>query len=435
MKRASPFQSLDQEHLENLVGKLQKISVSKGEVVVREGEIGDRCFLVLEGEVEVLQKEGGHERSVALLQSGALFGETSLLTESPRNATVRATKLTQLLSLSRSDLREALSWNKLVAPALFELLRLRDRPIRCEEITVQSYTTQDGEKITILKDLHQGSYYRLSDIGCFVWERLDGHHNLKDLSIEYLKESGSFAPHAIAEVAGGLVSSGFAKSQIVRAQKYLPSLSFGKKVLVKIRGLMEWRAVLRHVDPFFTRLYQLLRLRFLYSKATQLLMALTSLGGVIVFIYKMPALFTIPAFFDKTDSLILFIILSLLFIAVSHDLGHAITTKFFGREILGIGIGWNWFSPILFVDTSDMWPTPPPQRIIVHLAGLYTNLFFAGLASLFVWPFGLEKNLIFSLLSYLVVILNVVPFFNSDGQYALSDFLEWKRSKTSSSSL
>ncbi|MBI2083206.1 MAG: cyclic nucleotide-binding domain-containing protein [Deltaproteobacteria bacterium] len=427
LQRATPFQTLDPEHLKELARRLQRRTVPKGEAIVRQGEVGDRCFFVQEGAVEVIQNDGHQERAVAVLESGALFGETSLLTESPRNATVRAIKPTQLLALSRSDFLEALSWNRLVAPALFELLRLRDRPIRCEEITVQSYTSQDGEKITTLKNLSQGTYYKLSDVGCFVWERLDGHHNLKDLAIEYLKRSGSFAPHTIAEVAGGLVSSGFAKSQTVKARKYLPSLSFGEKVVAKIKGIMEWRAVLRHVDPFFTRLYRVLRLRLLYTKVALSLIALVSLAGLIVFIFRIPALLTISVSIP-------FVIFSLLFIALSHDLGHAITTKFFGREILGIGIGWNWFSPIVFVDTSDMWPTPPPHRIAVHLAGLYTNLFFAGLASLFVWPFGLEKNLIFSLLSYLVVILNALPFFNSDGQYALSDFLEWKRSRTSSSS-
>lgn len=229
---------------------------------------------------------------------GALFGEASLLAETPRNATVRAVMPVKLLALDRSDFLEALSWDRLVAPALIELLRLRDKPARHQDVTAQSYGTQDGEKMTTLKNPRQGNYYRLSSVGQFVWDRLDGRHNLKDLTLAYLKEAGSFRPHSIAEVIGGLVSSGFARSQIVKAKKYLPSPSLGQKIFLKFKGLMEWRAVLRDVDPFFTRLYRFLKLRFLFLKITQILMMLVSLCGGIAFFYKMSAVSAIPSFFD-----------------------------------------------------------------------------------------------------------------------------------------
>jgi len=44
-----------------------------------------------------------------------------------------------------------------------------------------------------------------------VWERLDGEHTLRDLTLEYLAEFESFAPQAVAETVGGLAEAGFAE--------------------------------------------------------------------------------------------------------------------------------------------------------------------------------------------------------------------------------
>lgn len=402
------------------------MSLPQGEVIVREGDIGDRCFLIQEGEVEVIQKEKDGERRVALLEPGALFGEAALLTEAPRNATVRATKPTKLLSLARSDLLEVLSWNRRIGPTLFELLRLRDKPIRRKKITSQSYTTQDGEKIVTLRDPERGTYFRLSPLGWFIWERLDGHHNLKDLTLVTLQEFQSFAPHAIAEIVGGLVAAGFAEGQAVKVTKYLPSSPWVKRILTQMRGLFVWKLVMRKVDPFFEYLYHHLKLKYAYSKFGQSFMALIVIAGGIIFLKSIPLMATLPSYFGGIGPLATNMVLSLFFIVLTHDAGHAFTVKFFGREVLGIGIGWNWFSPILYVDTSDMWLAPPLKRIAVHLAGLYVNLFLAGLTSLISLFFWKETALLFALLSYLVVTINLIPLFQSDGQYALKDLLEYR---------
>ena len=70
-----------------------------GDFVFREGDVGDRMYVVVSGEVEVL-REG--ER-LAVFVEGDYFGEMAVISDEPRNATVRATKASTLASISKSD--------------------------------------------------------------------------------------------------------------------------------------------------------------------------------------------------------------------------------------------------------------------------------------------------------------------------------------------
>ncbi|MBI4371092.1 MAG: cyclic nucleotide-binding domain-containing protein [Elusimicrobia bacterium] len=429
LKRASPFDGLESEQLSTLAKRLTELDVSSGDVIVREGDSAAGCFLVRSGEVEVVQREDGRDRTVARLGAGALFGEAALLTDSPRNATVRAVKETKLLVVKRADFLEVLSWDKAVGPALFELLSLRDKPCRRDGIISQGYDAQDGEKLTILKDPIRGKYYRLSAVGKFIWDRLDGRHNLKDLSLECLQELGLFSPHSVAEIVGGLASAGFAESRVSKASKYLPVPPRLKRLWTRLEALLRRRTVIGGVDAACARWYRRLGLKHAYSRAGQFFMALVAAMGGLAFLFRALELRRLPPCFQTPEHLLCAGLFAVVFIVLSHDAAHVFTTKFFGREVLGLGVGWHWFSPILYVDTSDMWPAPPRQRIAVHLAGIYVNLFFAGLAALLslllaessVW---LGRALLFCALSYAIALFNLLPFLESDGYYALQDLRE-----------
>ena len=160
----------------------------------------------------MLAHEGeSEERNLATLGPGSLFGEAALLTDAPRNATVRALDPCELLALHRSDLLEAVGEDRQMGDRMLELLRLRDRPRQAPGIQAHHRATATGETITTLKDPERGTYYRLSPGGWFVWQRLDGEHNLRDLTLEYLTEFQAFAPQAVAETVGGLAEAGFAE--------------------------------------------------------------------------------------------------------------------------------------------------------------------------------------------------------------------------------
>jgi CRP/FNR family transcriptional regulator, cyclic AMP receptor protein len=72
-----------------------------GEVIVRQGELGDCMYVIQEGEVELIQRHGDKEFCLGMLKPGDFFGEMALLEKEVRPATVRAVGNTYVLSLEK----------------------------------------------------------------------------------------------------------------------------------------------------------------------------------------------------------------------------------------------------------------------------------------------------------------------------------------------
>lgn len=73
-----------------------------GQVIFREGEPGERAYLVQKGAVEVYKtSQEGKERSLAEIAEGGIFGEMALVDDQPRMASVRALEETTLVEVNR----------------------------------------------------------------------------------------------------------------------------------------------------------------------------------------------------------------------------------------------------------------------------------------------------------------------------------------------
>ena len=104
--QASPlFRPLPGPVIEELAAKLVVVTTTAGEQVIREGDPGDRFYLVGSGEVEV--SSAGHP--VATLRPGEYFGEIALLRDVPRTATVQAKGDTRLYALERDEFLSAVT--------------------------------------------------------------------------------------------------------------------------------------------------------------------------------------------------------------------------------------------------------------------------------------------------------------------------------------
>jgi len=90
---------------------LEPAFFNDGEVIVKQGDPGDKFYMVVEGEVKVLQTQGGDTSvEVARLHPSNYFGEIALLTNRPRAATVVAVGPTKCAQLDRD------AFNRLLGP-------------------------------------------------------------------------------------------------------------------------------------------------------------------------------------------------------------------------------------------------------------------------------------------------------------------------------
>jgi NADH dehydrogenase len=85
--------------------QLKRAHYQKGDCIIREGEIGDRFYIIESGEVEIVRQEPGGEREqqLALRSAGDSFGELALLKDAPRAATVRCVTPVDVIIFNRKD--------------------------------------------------------------------------------------------------------------------------------------------------------------------------------------------------------------------------------------------------------------------------------------------------------------------------------------------
>jgi CRP-like cAMP-binding protein len=94
---------LGQSALDLLLPRLIKERYEPGEVIIRQGDRGDRFYIVRGGTAEVLDESSQPPRRLAVLSNGSYFGEIALLLDRPRVATMRALVEVTVWSLSRTD--------------------------------------------------------------------------------------------------------------------------------------------------------------------------------------------------------------------------------------------------------------------------------------------------------------------------------------------
>jgi ATP-binding cassette subfamily B protein len=109
LARQAPFSSLPSEVLEEVARLMLYAERSPGDVICRQGSVGDELFVLGRGEVEIaLEEDEGNERILNFLHEGEYFGEISFLRRVPRTATVRARTQVELHILRRQDFDQML---------------------------------------------------------------------------------------------------------------------------------------------------------------------------------------------------------------------------------------------------------------------------------------------------------------------------------------
>ncbi len=124
--RALPlFSKLDDGTLQAIAKRLVVRHVAAGDIVYKEGDIGDALYLVDKGRIEIVGSISRKGQVLARLNAGGFFGEMALLTGKARSTGARAAENTLLWALYRSDFEDLVATYPAIGKALSEVLQDR----------------------------------------------------------------------------------------------------------------------------------------------------------------------------------------------------------------------------------------------------------------------------------------------------------------------
>ncbi|MBW1674479.1 MAG: cyclic nucleotide-binding domain-containing protein, partial [Deltaproteobacteria bacterium] len=104
MKEALFFSILNNEELVQLAEASELKSVRTGELIFDQGDPGDKSYIVHSGKIRILQRnEKQQEVNLGVRTRGDHFGETALISESPRNAVARSVEDSLLISIDKDS--------------------------------------------------------------------------------------------------------------------------------------------------------------------------------------------------------------------------------------------------------------------------------------------------------------------------------------------
>jgi small-conductance mechanosensitive channel len=121
---------LSEAEVRDVAAKSERVRYGAREVLFRQGEAGDACYLVARGKVrgEIVYEEGGKTYTTSFeVGRGGIFGEMSLFTGLPRTATVVVDEEAELLEIRAPALASLLARNPQLADAVAEVVSGRNR--------------------------------------------------------------------------------------------------------------------------------------------------------------------------------------------------------------------------------------------------------------------------------------------------------------------
>lgn len=107
LARCKVFENVTPRTLTRVADEFKIENFAVGDQIIREGDPGDRFYLIRQGRVSV--RRGTSEQEVVQLTEGDFFGEMALLSGQPRNASVWATEPCLLYSLNQERFKAALA--------------------------------------------------------------------------------------------------------------------------------------------------------------------------------------------------------------------------------------------------------------------------------------------------------------------------------------
>jgi CRP/FNR family cyclic AMP-dependent transcriptional regulator len=152
LERVPLFDGLTPAEVEALAKVAVPRTYEAGQVVFREGDQGDTCFVVRSGAIKISREHGGRTIALAELRVGDMFGELSMFGGEVRSATAAALEDTAAIALLAGDVRRLLAGNPEIALKMLETMADRVRATN-QRLANQSFQTVAGRVAGVLMQL------------------------------------------------------------------------------------------------------------------------------------------------------------------------------------------------------------------------------------------------------------------------------------------
>jgi CRP/FNR family transcriptional regulator, cyclic AMP receptor protein len=151
--RVPVFSTLVQSDLERIAGLSVPRRFQPGEVVFREGDASDTCYVVREGRARAIHEHGdGRTLTLATFGPGDIFGELAMFEDELRSATVEAIEPTSVVAVLGPDMRRLMTEHPEISMRLVVALGRRLRETN-ERLSRQSFQTVQSRVAVALSAL------------------------------------------------------------------------------------------------------------------------------------------------------------------------------------------------------------------------------------------------------------------------------------------
>lgn len=141
LKNVPLFKDLDEAELAEVAEVCREETFVSGAYIFREGEAGNRLYLITDGEVRISRDvPGSGEEALAILKAGALFGEMAVFDRSERSTHAISNGGTTALTISRAEFEILLDLNRELAyKVLWAVTRLLSTRLRSTNDSLRSF--------------------------------------------------------------------------------------------------------------------------------------------------------------------------------------------------------------------------------------------------------------------------------------------------------
>jgi CRP/FNR family transcriptional regulator, cyclic AMP receptor protein len=151
--RVPAFSTLEQSDLERIAQLSVPRQFEPGEVVFREGDSSDTCYVVREGHARAIHEHGnGRTITLATFGPGDIFGELAMFEDELRSATVEAIEPTSVVAVLGPDMRRLMTEHPEISMRLVVALAGRLRETN-ERLSRQSFQTVQSRVAVVLSSL------------------------------------------------------------------------------------------------------------------------------------------------------------------------------------------------------------------------------------------------------------------------------------------